>query len=254
MQQYFDDIPRVTARRLKKKAGLPASPDVGVLATVIKSLRSQIEADLHITVSDSTLAAPNLEALYQDDVSDICEYVGFKYIIPKALYKPLLWETSAAYAGYGFGLCEHWQNDTLCQIENNEFPFTQVLSVHYSRNALTSSLATIRSAIGANEPSSGHLENFSLGSDSRVLYKDVDEYWADVKAVLVQRMKETPGMGKPVRIIVTGDRVDEEFLGVLEEAMKGVMKDVPSVVWDNPPLAAAKGAAEFRRRGQSPFQ
>jgi hypothetical protein len=61
------------SRRLLKKAGLPASYHVGVLATVIKELRFQIESDLKITVSDAALATPHLEALYQDDVEDICE-------------------------------------------------------------------------------------------------------------------------------------------------------------------------------------
>jgi hypothetical protein len=95
-------------------------------------LRSQIESDLKITVSDATLTTTHLVALYQDDVEDICEQAGFEYVIPKELYKPILWETSSAYAGYGFGLCEHWQNDTQCQIENNKFPFTPVFAVHYS--------------------------------------------------------------------------------------------------------------------------
>jgi len=54
------DQPRVLARTLAKKAGLPATPEVGILATVIKKLRSQIESDLKITVSDGTLTTTTL--------------------------------------------------------------------------------------------------------------------------------------------------------------------------------------------------
>lgn len=126
--------------------------------------------------------------------------------------------------------------------------------MHYSRNALTTSLATIRSAIGANEPSSGRLEQFDLGRDAKGGFGDEEVYWGEVRGAVVQRMEETPGMGKPVRIILTGDAVDDEFVGELGRAMKGVMKDMPPVFGDDALVAAAKGAAEFRRRGQSPFQ
>lgn len=144
MDEYFADIPRVMARRLLKKAGLPASHDVGVLAGVIKDLRGKIESQLGIAVTDATLTVPHLEALYQDDVEDICENAGFKYVIPKSMFQPMLWEPSSAYAGYGFGLCEHWRDETAC--EKEKFPSEQVLAVHYSRAALTSTLATVRSA------------------------------------------------------------------------------------------------------------
>jgi hypothetical protein len=254
MQEYFDDIPRVLARRALKKAGLPASPDVGVLATVIKKLRSRIESDLKITLSDATLTTTHLEALYQDDVEDICENAGFKYIIPKSLFQPILWETSSAYAGYGFGLCEHWQNDTQCRLENNEFPFTPVLAIHYSRTALTSTHATIRSAIGTSEPWGFRVENFELGSDAKAAYTNEDDYWRDVKAALLQVMLKFPTMEKPVKIILTGDMVRGEFLHKLEEAMKDHMGRAVPIFSDDALVVAAKGAAEFRRRGQSPYQ
>jgi hypothetical protein len=148
MEEFFMDQPRVMARTIAKKAGLPATPEVGVLSTVIKKLRSQIESDLKITVSDGTLTTTHLVALYRDDIFDICDYAGIWNIVPNHLWNPVLWETSSAYAGYGFGLCEHWQNDTQCQIENHELSQTTVLAVHYSRAALTSSLAWIRTALG----------------------------------------------------------------------------------------------------------
>ena len=74
MDDYFAGVSRVMTRRLLKKA---ASYDIGVLATVIKKLRFQIESGLKIAVSDAALAIPHLKALYQDDVEDICENAGF---------------------------------------------------------------------------------------------------------------------------------------------------------------------------------
>lgn len=252
MDEYFKDTPRVMARRARKKAGLPASHDVGVLSGVIRELRSQIESDLGITISDATLTTTHLEALYQDDVEDICEYAKLKYIIPKAMFHPILWEASSAYAGYGFGLCEHWRNDTRCQEES--FPSTAVLAVHYSRTALTSTLATIRTAIGALEPLSMRMVSFELGWDARKKYASEQEYWRNVKAAIVQRMVEMPAMEKPKRIVLTGDMVDGEFRKALEEAVMEHMGRVPPVFAQDALVVAAKGAAEFRRRGQAEWQ
>ncbi|KIN00706.1 hypothetical protein OIDMADRAFT_146091 [Oidiodendron maius Zn] len=252
MDEYFKDIPRVMARRTRKKAGLPASHDVGVLSGVIRELRSQIESDLGITISDATLTTTHLEALYQDDVEDICEYAKLKYIIPKAMFHPILWEASSAYAGYGFGLCKHWRNDTRCQEEL--FPSTHVLAVHYSRTALTSTLATIRTAIGALEPLSMRMVSFELGWDARKKYASEQEYWRNVKAAIVQRMVETPAMEKPKSIVLTGDMVDGEFRKALEEAVMEHMGRVPPVFAQDALVVAAKGAAEFRRRGQAKWQ
>jgi hypothetical protein len=60
-----------------KETGLPASIYFGILATVIKRLWAQIESDSGITVTDAVLATTHLEAIYEDDVEDICENVGF---------------------------------------------------------------------------------------------------------------------------------------------------------------------------------
>ena len=253
MDQYFLDIPRVAARRLLKKAGLPASYDVGILAGVIKDLRSQIEADLKITVVDATLTTTHLEALYQDDVEDVCEHAGFTYIIPKAMFQPILWEPSSVYAGYGFGLCEHWQDDAACERELERMPSVKVLAVHYSAAALTSTLVTVRSAIGALEPSSGRLVSFELGSDAKRRYASSDEYWRTVKDAIVQNIEEFPVLERPVRIILSGKGVDGEFRRVLEEAMVELLGSVPPISADDALIVAAKGAAEFRRRGKAPW-
>ncbi|RYP30888.1 hypothetical protein DL767_006020 [Monosporascus sp. MG133] len=82
MQEYFLDTPRRQERKTRKKAGLPAK---------------------HDAVSGAT----NLVTLYVDDIEDICEYAGFKYIIPSDFFHPVLHETSSAIAGYRLALCEH---------------------------------------------------------------------------------------------------------------------------------------------------
>jgi hypothetical protein len=253
MQDYFDDLPRVMARRALKKAGLPASIDVGILSSVIKELRHQIESDLKITVKDATLTTPHLAALYQDDVQDICEYAGFRYIIPNDMFRDILWETGAAYAGYGMGLCQHWQNHTQCSAEEMQLPKISLLAVHRSRTALTSTLAVIRAATSSWEPDVLRLEDFSLGSDAMAEYSNPDDYWRDVADAILRRMKELPAVDKPVKIILTGDAVDGDFQPFLERTVKDFMGEVPPIYADDAPVVAAKGAARLRRLGMAPW-
>jgi len=254
MDDYFADVPRVMTRRLLKKAGLPASFDVGVLATVIKKLRFEIESDLKITVSDAALAIPHLEALYQDDVEDICENAGFQYIEPKKLYQHIVWETSSAYGGYGFGWCEHWRNDTQCDIEYVKLPVRTVLGVHYSKTALTSTLAIIAGPVGSWEGFGRRVENFTLGSNAKAEYRCEADYWRDVRGALLQKMMETPAMKKPEMIILTGDMVfDPDFRHVLKEAMSDYLGWVPRIFSEDAVVVAAKGVAELRRRGKAPW-
>jgi hypothetical protein len=254
MDDYFADVPRVLARRLLKKGGLPASIEVGILATVIKELRAQIESDLKITVSDAVLTTTHLEAIYEDDFEDICENAGFQLIIPKGAYDPLIWETGCAYGGNGFGWCEHWQNDTQCDIEVIKLPVRVILAVHYSRTALTSTLAEIRRPIGSREGYGRRVEDFTLGSDAKERYEREDDYWTDVKGAILQKMIETPAMTKPGMIILTGDMIsDESFRRVLEDGIRNYLGWVPPIYADDAMAVAAKGAAELRRRGKAPW-
>jgi hypothetical protein len=126
--------------------------------------------------------------------------------------------------------------------------------VHYSRTALTATLATIRSALGTWDPIDRRVVNFKLGSDAKAWYTSEDDYCRDVKGALLQKMLETLAMKKPVKIIMTGDMVHGDFMQVLEEIIKDHMGEVPLDFSDDAVVVAAKGAAEFKRRGQSKWQ
>jgi hypothetical protein len=192
-------------------------------------------------------------ALYRDDIFNICDYAGFWNIVPNHLWNPVLWETSSTYAGYGFGLCEHWQNETQCRIEEEKSSRTTVLAVHYSRAALTSSRAWISTALGLWETDHMRVENFRLGSDAKARYETEEEYWHDVKSALIQPLGENPLIDKPIKILLAGDMIYGKFIDVLKEAMMDSIGIIPPIFVDDPVVVAAKGAAEFRRRGESPF-
>jgi hypothetical protein len=239
----------MAVRAALKAVGLPASYEVAVLAQVIRHLRSELESDYGISISEAVFTSSHLLALYQDDLQDVAQNVGVKYVTPKSQYLPILWESAAAYAGYGLGICEHWQDEDRCREEEEEMPDNTVLAVHYSRNALTVSLAKISAAVATFEPDYRRVENFTLGFDAISGYPNPEDYWADVKRTLLHTMVEFPGFPKPAKIMITGDMANGSFREFLEKTIKGHMGVLPPVLSDSSNVVAARGAAEFMRRG-----
>jgi hypothetical protein len=229
--------------------GLPATADVGTLGKVIRELRLKAESDSGIHISSAVMAVSHLVALYQDDVQEAFEYAGIEYVEPKGYFRPAFWENAAAYAGYGFGMCEHYTNPEVCTAEEKNMPLENILAVHYSRTALMTSLAVIQTATALWEPDYRHSEDFTLGYDAIDRSESEEKYWDTVRDRLQALMVQHRNYEHPSKIILTGDMaLDETFTRVLKEAMVEVMGKVPAIFSSDPELVAAKGAAEFRRR------
>lgn len=249
----MSDIPRVTKRNARKKMGLPASSDVGVLSKLIESLCQKAQMDLRIEIDSAVITVSHLVALYQDDIQDAFEFVGLRYVEPKKNYRPLVWETASAYAGYGFGLCEHYSDAGKCAAEEDDMKDQTAFSVHYSKNALSTSLAVIRIAIDLWEPDYRHAENFTLGHDEVLkdgkYYGEDKEYWTALKEHLRLLLVRNSSYQRPARAIVTGDMADDKtFIVTLEEVLRDNLEKVPPLSIDDPVFVAARGAAEFRKR------
>jgi len=67
------------------------------------------------------VATLNLAALYAEDLQDAFEYVGLRYLTFLVRYD-VLYETSSAYAGYGYGLCSDYTNRIACKREQDDMP------------------------------------------------------------------------------------------------------------------------------------
>lgn len=82
LEDYFRDRLRQIARGARKAAGLPATSDVGELATLIVALRSSIESNLGgQTIPGAAVTILLLAALYQDDLGR-CLRVCRPYLHP----------------------------------------------------------------------------------------------------------------------------------------------------------------------------
>lgn len=222
---------------------------------MVRRMRSHVESEFHIPVTNAVLAITHLTALYGDDGQDICEFAGIVCVLPSSEYRLPLWETAAAYAGYGFGICEHFRSETECWNETASLPLNRILAVHYSHAALTMSMPLLEDAASLDEPGDMHREHFELVSDAIDLYSHSDEYWQTVKSAMLDSMAKFPTVTRPQFIIVTGDsRVHGKFIRLLEEAMEECLGFIPTIYSDDATLVTARGAAELRRRASYPVK
>ncbi|RYP19493.1 hypothetical protein DL765_003333 [Monosporascus sp. GIB2] len=197
----------------ESQAGLSVSPHVGALASVVKELRAKTELELGIAVQDAVFGTTDLVALYIEDINDIREYAGFKYIIPTEFFHPVLHETSGAK------------------------PATDWLSASIGRMRRNASYRMAK--------------DFTLGSNTKARYHTESEYWLDVDDTILTRLRKTPAMHKPDRIFLTDGVEDVDFMKALNETMEENMGSVSHIYSADAVVIAAKGNAEFRSRGQA---
>lgn len=239
---------RQLRRKARKAIGLPASQDVGHLAKMLSDLRNLVEEQIGKPIDSAGAATLNLVALYPEDLQDAFEYVGLRYLTFPVRYD-VLYETSAAYAGYGYGLCSDYTDRNACKQEQVDMPSDVVMAVLYTRTALTVSLSVIKSAYYLYEPLDRHLLDFSLGYDARSLSTDEEDYWDAVGSKLEQILIKNPYYKRPAKVLLMGDCVrDENFQRTLKKAMGNQMAQLPEILIEDSEGIAAKGAAVFATR------
>lgn len=149
--------------------GMPASQDVGSLAKVLSDRRARVTEYLGQPIQSAGVTTPHLVALYQVGLQDAFEYMGLHYIKFPVRYD-FLYETSAAFAGYGHGLCPDYNDRAARKKAQQSMESDGVIAVLYTPNALTVSFSIMKSAYYLYEPDNRHLSNFSLGYDGRILW------------------------------------------------------------------------------------
>lgn len=222
--------------------GLPPSKDVGYLANVLSDLRAQVEKYLGAPIESAGVTTPHLIAMYQEDLQDAFDYMGLRYLSFPVRYD-VFYETSAAYAGYGYGLCSDYTHRAECKQQQQDMNSEVVMAVLYTRSALTVSFSVVKSAYYLYESDNRYLTNFTLRSDARAQWASVDEYWNQVAMNLEDLMAQNPYYKRPVRVLLMGDQVhDETFTRILEGVLRRQTTDMPDIVSDG-----SKGAAEMAK-------
>lgn len=248
--ESWDDMPRQYLRKARKAIGLPASSDVGDLANMLLDLRATVEEQVG-PITSAGVTTMNLVALYDEDLHDAFEYVGLEYLTFPVGYvgHNTLYETSAAYAGYGYGLCTDYKTDPeACKHEQYNMTDEAVMAILYTDTVLSVSLSVIRSAYALWEPPYRYLADFNLGYTHNVKM-NLKEYWSAVELKLQQIMIENPRHERPSKVLLMGDRAnDREFKEALAKTLGEQTEDMPEILSEGAVGVAARGAAEMTKR------
>ena len=240
-----------TWRNFRKRLGLPASSDVGILANLLITLRCNTEHQLGSLIDSVVTAFPLLPGLCFEDIDDALDYAGLNPLTDRKLYNQPH-ETSAAYAGYGLGLCKNYTDVDLCHAQEKELPPEHTLAVSYTQKSMIVVLTTMERAYMYYEPDSSYIVDHEAGLGALKNYpNNHNAYWDHVRVRLMQLTLEPYTKRRIEKVLLLGESaLDETFLEVVKDAMYKLQGDLPKIYMDNPLHVAARGAAEFAKRAQ----
>ena len=213
------------------------------------ALRAAVEEHIP-SIPSVGITTPHLVALYEEDLRDACEYAEMDCRAFPMRYE-ILYETSSAYAGYGFGLCDDYTDKATCKKEQDDMDSEVVMGVLFTRTALTVSLSVVKSAYYLYEPETRHLLDFDLGFDSPLHHENPHDYWNAVENQLKKFLVENPYFKRPDKVLLTGDCTeDEDFKRTLDKALRDQVgnEKMPEIFSMNADFVAAMGAAELAKR------
>lgn len=250
--------PPLTRRFLRKVArrlvGLPSTEDVGRLADAIRSLKEKTEETLGHKLNQVILTAPMLNQLCRKDIREAAEYVGLMPLMDP--YPSFSHDISAAYVGYGLGICEDYQNLTRCKEEERALPERNTLMVLYTKHVLMVSLHQMQSYRIYEYPYPTYVlewEGFLTQSRQR----NSDAYrvqWQSVALRLAQLpIDDYMPIENVDRVVVMGEGADGEIMALAVERAMAILhqgKSEYELYAEETEFVAARGAAEIAWRRQ----
>jgi hypothetical protein len=213
------------------------------------------------------LSIPDGIPLTDEEVNDAFDYLKLKNLMAEPDSFEDLQATSAAYAGYGRGLCTTYTDVYACEREEWRFPYQRVLHIDFNRESLSGTIKSLQSArdglVNAAfvDPDLGHAREevrLAIAPES-----DGELYWATVSA----RIRELVISFKLriTELLLTGtSATDVRFKAALRDALHDIVaEDILAVLngdGDNAingdewkamfDFATARGAAEVAKRRQ----
>ncbi|KAF8532790.1 hypothetical protein BDD12DRAFT_810696 [Trichophaea hybrida] len=238
-------------RDLNEWRGLPASPEAGILSSMLQQLRYRTEEKLGQKISSVGVTVPKLAGLYSYEICDALRYAGLKDVLIDSLNEIVI-EPNAAFAGYGYGLCKRYTDILECEDEEEAMRMRRVIAIEFSEKTLAVALMITRTARSPYLESSE--VSWDLGWGKRG--EEVEVFWRDV----TDRIRGVVDrFGKKVdTLVLLGDKaMEERFLAAVKDALKefvvtegedAIMQvkknDVDTV------FIAARGTAELAKRNQ----
>jgi hypothetical protein len=268
-------------RLANKLVGRPATPETAVLASMVSKLVEKTQAwlgDKH-TIIAAALSSPDHLRLTTEEISDVFDYLSLRNLMAEP---PLFYElgaTSAAYAGYGKGLCRSYTDAYACEREEWKLPLERVLHLDLNSEILSGTIKSPQSARDGSVDASFVDSDLGFGRERVRLFlasregHDNEQYWTSVSDRIRELVKSFNRVYLPhmTELLLTGpyatnkcfqgavwaaihDLVaDDSVLSLLENRDQAVDKEEE---WQTLfSFATARGAAEFAKRMQEgPFK
>jgi hypothetical protein len=243
----WGDWRRETYRKVRKQLGFPASSDVQILADMLKALVQLLPGDPPTQLLSGRISYPSILALYHEDIVDAAEYVGVQ--LPKGMRGWQPRELTAAYAGYGMGLCPSFDNKKKCRSEELELPPRSAILIEYTKHALVLHTSNMREAEDlANQHFWGQA-SFTLGSENKHAVNHPEEVGKFVLEFLHKEFQLDPP-AEGILAIMTGSPGNVGDVSVQDAirhafAQKGFKVSLRT---SDPEYVAVRGAAELAWR------
>ncbi|PGH11419.1 hypothetical protein AJ79_04920 [Helicocarpus griseus UAMH5409] len=234
-------------KSLYKRRGLPATPDVGTLATLFKSLRLAVDDKLGKGSCKHAPFAmfPELPGLTYEDFLDAVEYAGLERV-ESSYGQDYISEISAASGAMGYSICRNYTYAYDCLREESHMWRTQKLYLSYTNMSLTAVNTFYDVACLISKTS--RQVRFDLGRSSLPTNGDEDMqhmYWWRIRDAIVQVGLEE--LGLPTALFLVGEYADDPlFLKTVNEALRDIFPRDKSDT--NGLKLGAMGAAEFAKR------
>ena len=255
------DKPRQLWRNLRKRMGLPASSDVGILGQLIDELRHETEARLGHRVESVVVTTLPLFGLYDEDITDALELCG---LISAATdsgihhhhhhhHQPS--ELRTAFAGLGLGLAPPPPpppSPPSPPPQQQQQQQQQILYLSFSNDSLLVSVGHGTTAYDVRQDDNAEpLMYWHLGAATLPGYAHPDDYWCRIYDAVAQPL--TWSRIAFDHIILLGDRAaDTPFVDTVHAALRAFpLHQRADVHLLNPRSLAARGAAEFALRAQN---
>lgn len=239
-------------REARRKLGLPITRESATLSKFVEKVRNAVEEKLGAPVSTIAPVAPQLVGWVSDYFQDALDLAGLTSSRPDD-QKPTYWDTNAAFAGMGYGLCSIRTNLADCANEERQMPYEHVLFLDFDNSSFSATVQYLQHV--RQEWTYSTRISTDLGWWNLPVFEvSRAKFWAQIHEVI----QEVAGalQRAPNKIVLLGDHGENpEFLDVVKAALWDVLEFDIEVMLSagnarDVGMVAARGAAEFALRAE----
>lgn len=110
------------------------------------SVTKNLSPTLHDVTKKALITIPSLPGLSHEDLQDALEYTGLMILSTHKHIGDKVSEVSAAIAGSGYGLCEHYENADACEDEEADMPVSHILALSLSQTFFSAAYTYMQAA------------------------------------------------------------------------------------------------------------